>query len=386
VPGRNTESQIIDLFKDIYDNLDNKNCLCVYILFVDFTDAFTSIPHEELLNDLYKIGVDGEFFDIINDNYQICKQYVSYKEIKSDLYDVNSGVLQGGVLSPQIFNIYVREMQNNLKYCKPYQFADDSALLIPIYNLDDSDNFQHDINNFVIWCEKRKLNINALKTKLIRFTKKLNINHIDYYINNLKIEMVSSHKHLGIYLDDKLTFNEHFDYVIAKSIKKWSTLKHICNTANGEIFKKLYKTYILPILEYCNLILLPNQTQNKRLEMFQRKATKYICYKYGKTDLNYKERLKLLNMSTLEKRRKTKALLLLYKIRHKFVNIPKSWENLFSFKMMRNGLNIEPIFNRLYLTDKHVFYSLPKLFNSLPIEIRNSIDTKKFTENVKNFL
>ena len=67
-------------------------------------------------------------------------------------------------------------------------------------------------------------------------------------------------KHLGIYFDSKLKLNEQTDYVIQKSYKKWSKLKYICNAANGLVFEKLCKIYILPVLENFNLIWFPNIT------------------------------------------------------------------------------------------------------------------------------
>jgi len=98
--------------------LDDEKCICVDFIFFDYQNAFDIIDHEKLLTELNEIGISGVFFDIIENNFIDCKQYVVFNDQDSDQYNVNSGVLHGGVYFPQAFNIFVRKMRNVFKICK----------------------------------------------------------------------------------------------------------------------------------------------------------------------------------------------------------------------------------------------------------------------------
>ena len=55
------------------------------------------------------------------------KQYVSVNNVNSKEKFIICGVPQGSVLGPLLFLIYINDLQNCLKYCKSYIFADDNA-------------------------------------------------------------------------------------------------------------------------------------------------------------------------------------------------------------------------------------------------------------------
>jgi len=55
------------------------------------------------------------------------------------------------------------------------------------------------------------------KSKAILITSKRNMKNIDIYINNSRLEMVKEMKFLGIYFDNRLTFNKHIKYLAENS-------------------------------------------------------------------------------------------------------------------------------------------------------------------------
>jgi hypothetical protein len=108
---------------------------------------------------------------------------------------------------------------------------------------------------------------------------------------------------LGKIYDTKLSFNTHCDYIISKVSQKFVFLKTICPKVDAKTFLDLYKAYLLPILEYSNLCFSPNKTQIIKIEKVQKKVTKYICNKMKRFDLTYEQRLKYLELKSLENRR-----------------------------------------------------------------------------------
>jgi site-specific recombinase XerD len=81
-----------------------------------------------------------------------------------------------------------------LKYSKPFQFADDTAIIKGIFSENDLNNFQIDINEISKWFESKGLKINASKTKHLRISFR-NIQLKNYTINNSEVEVVQSHRH-----------------------------------------------------------------------------------------------------------------------------------------------------------------------------------------------
>jgi hypothetical protein len=176
---------------------------------------------------------------------------------------------------------------------------------------------------------------------------------------------------LGIILDNKLSFNSHVDYIVDNCFKKWSTLKRICENGNYTVFLRLYKSYILPLIDYCNICWIRSNNQIDSIERIRRQITKFICCKMGYYNLSYKDRLKLLNLKPLQLRNDLCILKYVFKSIYNYNNICVHWKNFFVTNNTRNGLVISNINTRINLCDKNFFVYAIKLFNSLPIDIRN---------------
>ena len=277
----------IDIQKLIFNSLINKNIKAIDIIFLDLSDAFDSISQKRLLNKLKIYGFSGLMFDIISETFNNRRQIVKYNGVFSSETLVKSGTLQGGVLSPTLFNIYLADIVYKLQ-SKIFKFADDLCLIRPILSEIDCQILQSDLNEIYTFCEENSLKLNPSKCEFLRISHK-NTEIFDYKLNDNIIKSVDFHKHIGVFYDRKMSFNIHIDNIAEKSLKKFYLLKHICKRVNGLTFLKLYVTYVLPILEIYNLSLVLNKTQTNRLESVQRSITKYICYKMNKIGLSYEE-------------------------------------------------------------------------------------------------
>lgn len=124
---------------------------------------------------------------------------------------VTSRATQGDHLSPLLFNLFINDIGHSFHYYKFLLFSDDLKLYISVLSIDDCTKLQHDLNNFQIWCMNNGLNININKCSQITFTRH-NKNIISqYYINNCKLNIVTTVKDLGITFSKDLTFTEHIN-------------------------------------------------------------------------------------------------------------------------------------------------------------------------------
>ncbi len=105
-------------------------------------------------------------------------------------------------------------------------------------------------------------------------TNKVSVpNYPDLYLNGTKLQKVHSHKHLGVTLTSNMKWGVHIDAAIAKANKRLNGIRRIQFLITREARIILYKSLILPVLEYGN-ILYDNCTLylKQRLENIQRQA------------------------------------------------------------------------------------------------------------------
>jgi len=350
---------------------------------LDFSNCFDTLTHNKLLSKLQSYGICNNFLLILKNSLENRKQYVVYNGVQSGYTDVTSGVAQGGVLSPMLYNIYVSDLPLIIK-SHNLQFADDIILIKEIRDNNDVNILQNDLINVANYCKENGLLLNPQKSECLSVSfKKVCKNN--YVINGHNVKNVESHKHLGVVYDTRMLFNEHCDYVVLKAMKKFYTLKLICKRCDGDTFLKLYRTYVLPIIEFSNLCFTPNKSQSERFEKIQKRITKFISFKSNCFNYNYSERLKHLKLDTLSKRRNMQILKTVFKIKTKHCKIPEFLLSEFNFIMTRNGIVIHIPKRRLNAENKYLFSNAAVLFNNLPDFIRNENVYSKFLNYLNDY-
>ena len=110
--------------------------------------------------------------------------------------------------------------------------------------MSDCDILQKDLDKISQFSNENSLKLNAEKCEFMRVSRK-SADLFIYKINRKIVKSVTNHKHIGIFYDSKLTYYSHIDYIIGKALKKYNTLRIICNRVNGLVFLNLYNVYII---------------------------------------------------------------------------------------------------------------------------------------------
>ena len=200
--------------------------------------------------------------------------------------------------------------------------------------------------------------------------------------------LVDAHKHLGVILSSNNKWTKHIDLIIDSASKSIGFLRKLKYKLSKDILNKLYLTYIRPLLEYasevwggCSI------TDSNRIEKVQLHAARII------TGLPIFASLNSLYFETgrekLDERRKSKKLALMYKIVNNeapgYLNdLLPNMVNAASNYNLRNRLNFEIPFVRLCSYENSFFPSTLKLWNELPLNIRNSSSVSQFKANVRS--
>lgn len=272
------ESAINILIDDWKNELQSNNTTIA--IFLDFQRAFETVDRGILLQKLQNIGVHESaikwFQCYLNDRTQIVK----INDIFSYALGNILGVPQGSILGPLLFLIYVNNLGKYLKFAKARFFADDTVMYYTHTDIDTCiRKINDDLKNMYNAINQHKLKLNVIKTKaMVISNKKIqNVNDIKISINNEEISIVENVKYLGIWLDNKLKFNEHMNEIIKKIGKKAGVLNRIGHKLNIQQKIKFYKSCIESYTNYCSSILfLCNEKDSKRMQIIQNKCLRNI--------------------------------------------------------------------------------------------------------------
>lgn len=267
-------------------------------------------------------------------------------------------------------------------------YADDTVVYTSISKnptLTEIQNYQQEINNIALWCHNNKLSINTDKTKLmILGTNKRSKNvtlPVNITINDNTLELTETYKYLGVSLNSQLTFKEHINSCIGLTASKINVLVFLKKYVSCVILLKVYKTNILPILEYANVLdpLVPKQLLIKK-QRSQNRALRIIFKQQqsiNKLDLHRKAKL-----ATLHQRADKQILCNFYKRSLK----PDKYPQLDNTGITR--LNLKIRFNMPMPTIERfkqftTYYGM-KLWDELPKETQMADSYLSFKNRVLN--
>ncbi|KAL9976676.1 hypothetical protein ACROYT_G014002 [Oculina patagonica] len=169
-------------------------------------------------------------------SYLLSRDHLSCVRINTTLSDrlpVASGVPQGSILGPLLFNIYVNDLPLVPDHCAPQCYVDDTKLLMS-FRLQDQSNAMDKMNKDLLkirnWCFDNQLLLNPDKTKLIIFGSRQMATKVkDFRLNLLGKELVPVKvvKDLGIILDSNLTYNEHIITTVSACMKRLGQINRV---------------------------------------------------------------------------------------------------------------------------------------------------------------
>ena len=88
-----------------------KNCS----KFLDFSKAFVTVDHDILLQKLHRYGIRGYAYIWFKSYLTHKTQFVAYNGAKSKKLEIKYGVLQGSILGPLLFLIYISNLHTVCK-------------------------------------------------------------------------------------------------------------------------------------------------------------------------------------------------------------------------------------------------------------------------------
>ena len=271
-----TSPQLIRLVQEWSAALDSAHLVAV--VFFDFKKAFDRVCLPGLILKLKSAGLQGKALSWCESFLTGRRQRVRLGSEISAAEELHAGVPQGAILSPLFFSIYINDIVQSAD-AEFNLFADDTS----VYITDQSattlqQRLQAVLDKLARWFQQWAVTINTTKSTVLVLSRKRNVPLLDIQLDGQAIPQVSSHKHLGLVVNSRLSWLDHTNYIRAKAAKKMGLLRRIRRRLPATVIRCLYLACVRPTLEYASGAWggLGVQDAN-RLERLQRCAARTIA-------------------------------------------------------------------------------------------------------------
>lgn len=394
ITGRSTITNLVDFTTSAKNGITTHKQ--VDTIYLDLSKAFDSVDTNLLCHKLQTMGLNQQILHWIKSYLHNRKQIVKLdSKTMSKNVNVSSGVGQGYPIGATLFIMFVIDYPYYIKNSMLHIFADDSKLSKPISNQIDCEKLQEDLIAANEFFKINRLKLNATKSKQISFHRGNNPIILDYTVNNTAIERVSHIKDLGVIMNERMTYNNHIEHIIAKAKSRLIWIKRFSREFDDPwVIKRLFETFVLPIVEYASPIWSPdNITHINAIESIQKQFLIFALRKFKWQNRfqipPYRHRLLFFHMNTLEDRRTISQILFILSI----INYCTTSSQLLSSLCLRIPINFNiERFTRNRQNTNQIILSTTQSddpFNKMKIKFNlfyEMFDLNDSNENVKNIL
>ena len=380
---RSTDTQLILTLNDIASQLDRN--LTVDAAILDFSKAFDKVPHKRFISKLNYYGIMGPISNWLRNFLTGRTQRVLVDGAISTEVQVSSGVPQGTVLGPLGFLLYINDLPNRLTSTARL-FADDCLLYNTIRTERDITEFQADLQRLEEWQKTWLMEFNPSKCCTMNF-KTRNPPQRHYNFCGQQLERVSSATYLGVNISETLDWSPHTSITVKKAQRTLGVIRRNLWSCNSKVKITAYKTLVHPILDYASTSWAPHRQKNiNALNNIQRQAARFSKSEYGREPGTVTRILRELEWSPLDEERKTKRLVMMYKMMNNLVDIPISNYVTLNNRDTRghNQKLIQPRHNKAAY-QYSFFPSTIADWNRLPAIVVNAPTLQIFKTEIKNF-
>lgn len=326
--GRSTTSNLVLCADYISNNMAEAGQ--VDVIYTDYSKCFDRIDHLQLLKKIQLVGIRGNLYRWFTSYIQNRSQTVALKGFTSRAMHISSGVPQGSILGPLLFNIFVNDISSCFIHSKILLYADDMKIMYPVNSFESTLHLQEDLHRFETYCDNNKLNLNVSKCYVCTYTRKPNPFIFDYKLRNLNLTRVHSIRDLGVIFDSKLTFKDHINSTIKKAFKSLSFMLRMSSDFSSiKTFKILYCSFVRSHLEYASQVWNPTyETYTMRIERLQGRFLRYLQFRSKCYIPNYIRRCQKFHILPLQERRRIADLAYLLNIANGLVDCPELLERI----------------------------------------------------------
>jgi len=394
-PHHSTETALLRVQNDILTSIDNKEVTLLVLL--DLSAAFDTVDHTILLSRLKNIGITGLVYDWFSSYLSGRTQAVFLDGVSSDSVNLTCGVPQGSVLGPILFNIYTQPLgEIARKHGLNYHFYADDTQLYTSFSIKDSNTSVMSVSECIAdiktWMKSNLLMLNDSKTEVVLLGTKQQLSklsNLEISVGNANIKPCTKVRNLGVIFDNNMTMEDHVNNICKTSYFYIRLLGKLRKFLDKETGAMITHAFVTSRLDYCNSLLYGiSSSLATKLQHILNTAARIVTR--TKISDHITPVLKSLHWLPVVQRCVFKTALLTFKVIHGLA--PSYLCELIRYRSTSRDLRSindvlldVPKFKSCIGSRAFVF-SAPKLWNSLPYDMRTCVSLISFKSKLKTYL
>ena len=356
----------------------------VAAILTDLSKAFDCLNHELLIAKLDAYGFSNSaltlVYSYLNNRFQRTKVNNTY----SDWSCINTGIPQGSILGPLLFNIYINDILYFIQEDKIVNYADDNTTYEINKHLNEVIS-QLEKNTLILssWFSNNYFKMNADKCHL------LVAKHIDDVTMTIGDDVISGEKSvklLGIIIDNKLDFNEHVTSLCKKASQKLQALSRIAYFIETNNRRIIMKAFIESQFNYCPLIwMFHSRKLNNKINRIHERGLRVA---YGDYSSTFEDLLKQDESFTIHEKNLQRLVTEMYKTKNNLA--PTFMKNVFQDSCNDINLRCKPSFNTCNVRSVHygtetIYFRGPQMWELVPDNIKNLKTLSEFKTAIRKW-
>ena len=254
--GHSTVTALKDIQSQISRQIDEGNFVAMGSL--DLSAAFDVVNIDLLMKRLVTLGLPMDWLELLDVWLRNRAAFVEVSMERSMLYNVDFGTVQGSILGPILFSLFVSP---GLKLNNVVSYADDSYTIVSDKIKDSAlKNLGETLSRLSLWFKDSGLKVNENKTEITIFHKN-NCHQQEIIINGAVIRTKETIKVLGITMDSTLSWHEHVNNAVNKIQSKIHAIRMIQRFFQTDELLVLIKVYCYTSLYYASNVWLTPSLQ-----------------------------------------------------------------------------------------------------------------------------
>jgi hypothetical protein len=260
--GFRQKRSTVDHLSSITNIIESRKLLkrSTFCAFIDFKKAYDYVNRNLLWKKLFDAGIKGKMFSAVKSIYSSVSSCVRVNSFYTDWFDVKSGVRQGCILSPFLFNLFINDLAiylksldlgiqcGNDKICM-LLYADDIVLMA-----ENEQDLQCLLNALKEWCNSNDMHINFNKSQVVHFRPpSISKTAVEFRIDEEILKVVDRYTYLGLVLHEHLNFELTAKAVAQRASRALGLVIAKCKLIGGvpyNVFTHLYDSIVWPVINY----------------------------------------------------------------------------------------------------------------------------------------
>ncbi|KAF7243910.1 Nudix hydrolase 20, chloroplastic [Varanus komodoensis] len=258
-PGYGNESALVALYDDLCREKDRGSASLLVLL--DLSAAFDTIDHGILLDRLAGLGVGGTalqwFRSYLNGRFQ----KVVLGDYGSAPWQLCHGVPQGSILSPLLFNIYMKPLGKVIRRCglRSHQYADDTQLYLS-FSTNPGEAvavLNRCLAEVMGWMRANKLKLNPDKTEVLLVGGSgFGEGGFNLVLNGVALPLRDKVRSLGVLLDPELSLEAQATVVARSAFLQLRLIHQLRPYLEYDCLATVTHALVTSRLDFCNALYL----------------------------------------------------------------------------------------------------------------------------------